>query len=119
MKFFLDANLAYSTRDIFSNHGEVAHARDVNLAASPDKVIANYAQKEGAVLVTQDLEFSNPHLFPAGSHRGLIIVRMPDGFTAAQTNEVLRWFLGVTPAEELESTVTVVEPGKIRRHAQP
>lgn len=115
MKFFLDANLPYSTKDVFSRHGEAEHARDAGLGKASDTKIARYARKRKAVLVTQDLEFGNPYLFPTGSHIGLVIVRMPTQFTAAQTRKVLQWFLDVTPSNELLNTVTVVQPGQIRR----
>lgn len=115
VRFFLDANLPYSAKDIFASHGEVEHTRDADLAAATDEEIAHYAFKRGAVLVTQDLEFSNPYLFPKGSHVGLIVVRMPTHFTAEQAKKVLQWFLEVTPLNELLNIITVVEPGQIRK----
>jgi len=114
MKFFLDANLPYSSKEIFSKFGRTWHARDVNLQDASDERIFNFAIKNKAILVTKDLEFGNPYLYPRNSHYGLIIVRAPFYFTAKQTNKILKEFLSLIESKNLERAVVIIEPGKMR-----
>ena len=114
MKFFLDANLPYSSKEIFSKVGATWHTKEVNLNDAPDEEILNFAIKQKAILVTRDLEFGNPYLYPKDSHYGLVIVRVPFYFTAQQINKTLKEFLSSIKVEDLQNAITVVEPGKIR-----
>lgn len=118
MNFFLDANLPYSSREIFSKYGRTWHAKDVNLKEAPDEEIFNFAVKQEAILITKDLEFGNPYLYPQDSYHGLVIVRVPFYFTAKQINKTLEEFLSSTKIKDLENAITVVEPGKIRIRKQ-
>lgn len=114
MNFFLDANLPVSLKEIFAKVGLVQHARDVNLSDASDDEIFEFAVKKKAILVTRDLEFGNPYLYPKNSHCGLIILRVPFHFTATQINRILKDFLASTETRHLRNAVTIVEPGKIR-----
>lgn len=115
MHFFLDANLPVSTKEIFARYGEVWHAADVGLAKASDEKIARWSRERDAVLVTKDLGFSNPHLFPAGAHHGLVILRVPSRYTAKQIKGVLRHFLTEATVDDLPGTITLVEPRRVRR----
>ena len=114
MKFFLDANLPYSSKEVFNKFGKTWHTRDVNLNKAPDEEIFNFAIEQKAILITRDLEFGNPYLYSWDDYQGLIIVRVPFYFTAKQINKVLEEFLSSTKIEDLKNSITVVEPGKIR-----
>lgn len=114
MNFFLDANLPVSSKEIFDEVGTAWHARDVNLASATDEEILLFAIKKKTILVTRDLEFGNPYLYPKDSHCGLIILRVPFRFTAAQINKVFKEFLSSIEIQHLKNAITIVEPGKIR-----
>lgn len=114
MRFFLDANLPYSSREIFNKYGETFHAREVNLKEAPDEEIFKFTVKQKAILVTRDLEFGNPYLYPRDSHHGLIIIRVPFYFTAKQINKTLKESFSSIKVEDLQNAITVIEPGKIR-----
>ena len=114
MKFFLDACMPYSSKEVFKEYGEVEHARDIDLARAPDKEIIEYASKNKAVLVTKDLDFANVLLYPINSHFGVIVLRLPFHFTAKQINNVLKEFLSSLDVNELENAVSIVELGRYR-----
>ena len=114
MKFFLDACMPYSSKEIFQKYGEVTHARDIGMTGATDKEIIQYALKNKAILVTKDLDFGNTLLYPIESHFGVIILRAPFYFTAKQINNVLREFLSSVNIEELKDAVTIVELGRYR-----
>ena len=114
MKFFLDACMPYSSKEIFQKYGEVTHARDIGMTGATDKAIIQYALKNKAILVTKDLDFGNTLLYPIESHFGVIILRTPFYFTAKQINNVLIEFLSSVNIEELKNAVTIVELGRYR-----
>ncbi len=77
MKLFLDVNIPYSALVICEELGlKASHARDIGLQRAADKEIAEFAKKDGSILITKDLEFANTKLFPLNSHNGLIIMRV-------------------------------------------
>jgi len=115
MRFFLDTNIPYSALKIFEELKlESAHARDVGLSRAGDKEIADYAKKNGSILLTKDLELANTKLFPLGSHEGLIIFRLPTFFKASQFANILRDFLASININDLNRAVVIVKPGKYR-----
>lgn len=115
MKFFLDANLPRSLKEVFAQCGEVHHVNDNGRGhGMTDKEIAQMAVNAGAILVTRDLEFANPTLFPEGSHVGLLILRLPSFYGTSQMMSLLRTFLSKTPLPDLEGGVTILEPGRVR-----
>ena len=114
MKFFLDANLPYSSKEVLEKFAEVIHTRDVGLSNASDKEIIDYASKNKLVLVTKDLEFANILIYPIKSHYGVIALRLPNYFTAKQINKSLKEFLDSVNVKELENSVTIVELGRYR-----
>jgi predicted nuclease of predicted toxin-antitoxin system len=114
IKFFLDANIPYSSKQIFKSFGTVEHARDAGLSRAADKEILKYAVKNKSILVTKDLEFGNILIYPIKSHRGVIILRLPFYYTAEQINKALVQFLKSVELEEIRNSITVVELGRYR-----
>ena len=115
MRVLLDANLPYSATGALGSAHDVQHVRDLSLAHAPDDKIARAAKKLKAILVTRDLGFGNPHLFPAGSHYGLLILRLPFRYTAEQINYALKKFAKETSFDELSGKITIIEPSRFRR----
>jgi len=111
MKFFLDANLPYSAKKVFEAYGEVSHTRDEGLGTASDREIFDFVVQEKMVLVTKDLDFGNPFLFPRGSLEGLVILRVPFYFIVEQINSVLEDFLSSTSQEEILHSIIVIGPG--------
>lgn len=115
MKFFLDANIPYSTLNIFKKINlEVIHARDIGLGNADDKKILGYTIKSKSILVTKDLEFgyllnSQPKL-----ECGIVILRLPSSFNASQFAKVLMEFLTSVNIQDLEKSLTIVKLGRYR-----
>jgi|SRR3989344_527296 len=115
MKFFLDANMPKSSLKILENLGiESIHARNVGMGKALDIEIINYAIKNKCVLITKDLEFGNPNLFPLENVSGLIILRFPYYFTATQISEHLKIFFNSIELKELENSIITLKLGRFR-----
>lgn len=115
MKFFLDANVPIAVRDFLAISGQVMLARDHAMSGATDKDVADFAFRHDAILVTRDMEFSNPTLFPLGSHFGMLMIRVPHFSTALQIANTVRASLVDTDMKELVDSITVVEPGRTVR----
>ncbi len=115
MKFFLDENMPISAINVFLKlNFEAEHCKDSKLIGSSDSKIAEYARKQKAILVTKDLEFGSLLIYPKNSHYGLLILRLPNNFTAKKINESLEEFLRNIKVEDLINSITVLEIGRYR-----
>ena len=115
MKFFLDANIPHSVLKVFEElEMKAEHARDAGLSNATDKEIFEYAVKNRRILVTKDLEFANITTFPAGSHHGIVIMRLPHFFKAQQVANALKDFLTSINSKDLEKALAIVKLGKYR-----
>ena len=115
MKFFLDANIPYSTLEIFEELKlECEHARDAGLSRASDMEIMKYAIKNHSILVTKDLDFANIKIFPVQSHYGIVILRLPPFFKAQQFVNVLRNFLNSIDIKNLKRSIAIIKIGRYR-----
>jgi|SRR3989344_9181460 len=117
MKFLLDANLPYSSADIFKNFNrKTEHSRKIGLGKVTDKEIIKYAIKNNQILVTKDLGFGDIRKYPIKEHKGIIILRVPFYYVAKQINEVLFNFLESIKKRkiEIENSLTIIEINKFR-----
>jgi predicted nuclease of predicted toxin-antitoxin system len=77
MKIKLDENLPYRLAAVLQNLGHDVHTTyEEGLIGSADQEIWRTVQAEQRFLITQDLDFSDPRQFAAGSHRGILLVRL-------------------------------------------
>jgi predicted nuclease of predicted toxin-antitoxin system len=79
MRLKLDENLPASTAIRLRALGHDVHTvLEEGLSGRPDNDVWQAAQTEARFLVTQDLDFSDERRFAAGTHAGLLLVRLPD-----------------------------------------
>jgi predicted nuclease of predicted toxin-antitoxin system len=75
----LDENIPRSAASRLAALGlDVDTVLDENLGGHPDVDVWAASQAEARVLVTQDLDFSDIRQFAAGTHHGIVLVRLPD-----------------------------------------
>ena len=75
-KFLVDENLGRTFIKGLTEKGFDAIAwRSVGQAGASDDEVFTYAQGNGLVLLTRDLDFSNIHRFPVGMHEGIVVCR--------------------------------------------
>jgi len=115
MRFLLDADVPRSSAQVLRKLGhQVQDVRDINLGDATDEEIIKYAKENNLILVTRDIEFANILRYTAGSHVGIVVLRLPFDFTSEQINTVLHDFIKSVKTEELVNNVTIVELGKYR-----
>jgi predicted nuclease of predicted toxin-antitoxin system len=77
MKAKLDENLPLQIASRLRTLGHDVHtAQDEGLSGSSDPDLWSAAQREGRMLITQDLDFSDSRRFAPGTHHGIVLVRL-------------------------------------------
>lgn len=114
-KFLIDEDMPRSTTVVLRQAGHsVEDVRDVGLRGRSDQEVFQYAQAQGAILLTADKGFSNIVRFPPDTHAGILVVRVPDELPTQTVNrEVLR-ALGDLEGEDLAGLLMIVEVGRTR-----
>jgi len=120
MKLLLDENLPFSFVQSLTESGFVVeHVRNVGLRGALDKEIALYAKNKKYILVTKDLEFGSPLLYPPGSHYSLMILRLPYNCKKEQVLKIITNLLNSVNRTNLLGYITVVELGRYRIRKLP
>jgi hypothetical protein len=76
LKFKIDENLptAFAT-ELRSAGYEADTVRDEKLEGAADDAVLSVCDREGRVLVTEDLDFANVVAYPPELHRGIVVLR--------------------------------------------
>ena len=90
------------------------HVYDAGLRGCGDVDVLAYAIARNWALVTADLGFGNILRFPLGSHRGILVARFPNELSVAVLNAAIVSALSGLSELEIEGSLIVVEPGRIR-----
>jgi predicted nuclease of predicted toxin-antitoxin system len=116
VRFLVDANLPRSTVAILRTLGhEVEFARDIGLAAAPDREIAARAKGTAAALLTRDLDFADIREYPPEEYPGIIVLRLPDDATAHAIGVAVERFVREEAfLAALEGRVAIVEVDRVR-----
>lgn len=118
--FLVDEDMPRSTARVLREAGHQAEdVRDVGLRGHGDDEVFDYAQRRGAILVTEDRGFANVIRFPLGSHRGIIVLRVPNELSTSRVNRELLEALAGLQERDLAGSLLIVQPGRfrLRRHA--
>lgn len=113
--FLIDEDMPRSTAGALRNAGHrVEDVRDVGLRGHSDAEVFAYAQRAAAVLISCDKGFANMLTFPAGTHAGIIVVRIPDEAPPAELNRELVGAIEQLGDEPLAGILVIVEVGRMR-----
>lgn len=100
MKIKLDENIPTRLVNILSKLGHtVDTVIQEGLKGQEDLFVWQAAQREEYFLITQDLDFSDTHLFMTGTHHGLLLVRLRNPGRDA----MVKRFEAVVKSENIEN----------------
>jgi len=115
LKFVVDEDMPRSTSKILMDRGfEVLDVRDCGLRGKSDEEVFEFAQKEGAAILTADLGFGNLLHFPIGSHSGIMIVRYPNEISTSELNRQINVAFDNLVEDDIKENLVILEPGRIR-----
>jgi predicted nuclease of predicted toxin-antitoxin system len=114
-RFLVDEDLPRSLAPLLRAAGlDASDVRDLGLRGRSDDVIFTHATENGLALLSGDLGFGNVARFPLGRHRGIVIVRFPNDASVSTVNEAIVRTLRELSDEEIDGSIVVIEPGRIR-----
>jgi len=114
MRSKLDENLDVRLARLMGESGhDVDTVLEEGLSGQPDESVYQACIRSGRVLVTLDLDFSNPIRFPPASTEGIAVLR-PRRPVLALIRATLVSVLRETQSTELKGKLWIVEPGRIR-----
>jgi predicted nuclease of predicted toxin-antitoxin system len=92
---------------------EVQHVNDVGLQGAADETIFNWAQNDVSIVITFDEDFADARMYPAGSHAGVVRLRVWPT-TIENTETALAHLFDSVTEEDLQGSLVIVDAVKIR-----
>ena len=84
MKLKLDENLGVRGKHVLDAAGhDACTVAAQKLTAADDRHLIEICRLEGRALVTLDVDFANPLVFPPADYAGIAVIRLPKRPTAA------------------------------------
>ena len=118
MKLKLDENLGERARLLLQQAGyDVCTVPMQRLESATDQVLLARSVADGRALVTLDLDFANPLVFPPTLHAGVAVCRLPRKPTAGDLDTVLATLIGALRTGSLDRALWIVEKGRVRVYA--
>src|SRR3989338_2939631 len=117
MKLLIDECVLGQTAKLLKKEGfSIITLQELGKTSASNGTVINIAEKEKAVILTNDLDFGNLILYPLGSHAGIIVLR-PRIDTPEAINDVhkvlMRLLKELKPAE-IEKSLIIVDRNKYR-----
>ena len=92
---------------------EVRHVNDVGLRGATDATIFRWAQNDGSLVITFDEDFADARMYPAGSHAGVVRLRVWPT-TIENTEAALKRLFDSVADEDLPGSLVIVDQKRIR-----
>ena len=115
MRFKIDENLPSSLGTLLEEHqleSETVH--DEGLSGNPDEMIVDMCNKGGLVLITMDIGFANQRAYPAGTHPGMIVIRIKNQSTRSVLSVMKRFLDKQADFADLAGCTVIVEENRYR-----
>jgi len=120
VKLKLDENLGRRCIEMLRAAGhDVATVFDQHMTSAPDDDLIKACAAEGRALVTLDLDFSNPLVYPPAQYAGIAVLRLPPKFSQSHLSTVTQTLIDALRREELTGKLWSVEIGRIRIYQPP
>lgn len=111
----LDENLGERGRQLFAEAGhDVSTVKDQGLAGAADPTVIDVCRAEGRCLVTLDLDFSNPFLFPPEPYAGIAVIRLPRRVSPNDLYGAVATLITALTRDSIVGKLWIVERHRIR-----
>lgn len=122
MRFKIDENLGVWAAQLLLDAGhDACTVPDQNLQGHPDTTIIQVCRDEYRCLITLDVEFANPLLFPPAQYRGIVLLRVHpraerQSLVAAVHTlaDAVRQEQSAATPDPIDGKLWIVEPGRVR-----
>lgn len=120
MKLKLDENLGLQEAELFRDAGlDVSTVGLQKLTSAPDRVVSRRCVEEDRCLVSLDLDFANPILFPPKDYAGIAVLRMPSQITREDLKAACLTLIEALRLDDITGKLWIVQRGRIREYQDP
>ena len=116
LSVILDENIPPSIADFLHSrrpHWDVKHVRDIGLRGAPDATIFEWAQQHQTIGIAFDEDFADTRMYPAGTHAGVIRLRVWPT-TIEQIEAALDRLFDSTADDQLPGSLIIIDAQRIR-----
>ncbi len=115
MRLKLDENLAGHGRELLeAGAHDVSTVVEEGLCSSEDRRVYEACQAEQRGLVTLDLDFANPFIYPPEPVSGIMVLRLPDKPSHADLLAALRVLVAALAKDDSRGHLWVVNSRQVR-----
>lgn len=115
MKLKLDENLGSRRREMLAAAGhDVATVVEQAMVSASDEELIGACKSEQRALITLDLDFSNPLIFPPAAHAGVAVLRLPRKQSHSHLVATVATLVEGLRREKLTGKLWTVEIGRLR-----
>ena len=119
MRLKLDENLGSQIADMLRQAGrDVTTVAEQDMRRADDRSLIHLCRQEGRGLVTLDLEFGNPLLFPPSDYHGIAVLRLRSGSSPGDLYDAVRTLAGGLEQDALDGRLWIFEPERIRLYQE-
>jgi len=121
MKLLIDECVLSKTARLLRENGfSVVTVQELGKMSATNGMVISTAKKEKAIIITNDLDFSNLTLYPLRSHGGIIVLRprLDTPEAADEINTMLIKFLTATNPAQIEKALVIIDRHKYRIHKE-
>lgn len=120
MNLKLDENLGRARGATVREAGhDVSTVIAQGLTSSPDRDLARLCAAECRCLVSLDLDFANPLVFPPREHAGIAVLRLPRDVSADDIAAGCRTLILALRDGDIDGKLWIVQRGRIRQYQDP
>jgi len=115
LKFKLDENFGVSAALLLSDAGhDVSTVFEQQITGADDRSVIDTCHAEGRALVTLDLDFATPLVFPPQQFSGIAVVRLPRRPARDDLRRVMRALDAAVAKQTIEGMLWIIETTRIR-----
>ncbi|MPZ13579.1 MAG: hypothetical protein GEU73_04010 [Chloroflexi bacterium] len=117
MKLKLDENVGgRCLHDFQAAEHDAATVAGEGLAETQEDRLIEICREEGRILVTLDLDSSNPLIFEPRRYPGIAVLRLPSKPTPADLYDVVQTLIGALSTRAIAGKLWIVEHARIREY---